>query len=53
MSLVSVNRAIQRLRKERCMQLRAGRLVVLDPQRLKARAGFDPGCLHLELQPGD
>lgn len=50
MSLVSVNRAVQALRKEGCMELRGGTLEVLDWARLKARADFDPGYLHLELQ---
>jgi hypothetical protein len=45
MSLVSVNRAIQTLRKEGCVELRGGMLEVLDWARLKA-----PGYLHLDLQ---
>lgn len=49
MSLVSVNRALQILRKERCVDLRDGRLVVRDLKRLEARAEFDPGYLHLDL----
>jgi len=49
MSLVSVNRALQTLRKERCVELRDGRLVVKDLKRLEARAAFDPGYLHLDL----
>lgn len=50
MSLVSVNRAIQTLRKEGCVELRGGTLEVLDWARLKARADFDPGYLHLDLR---
>jgi CRP-like cAMP-binding protein len=49
MSLVSVNRAAQRLLKERCAQLRSGKLLVLDWNRLKSRANFDPSYLHLDL----
>ena len=49
MSLVSVNRSLQALRKERCVELRDGRLVVKDLKRLEARAAFDPGYLHLDL----
>jgi CRP-like cAMP-binding protein len=50
MSLVSVNRAMQTLRKDRSMELRGGRLRVLDWNRLKARARFDPSYLHLDLR---
>jgi CRP-like cAMP-binding protein len=50
MSLVSVNRAIQTLRKEGCVGLRGGTLEVMDWGRLKARADFDPGYLHLDLR---
>lgn len=50
MSLVSVNRALQRLRKDRSMELRGGRLRVLDWKKLKARARFDASYLHLELR---
>jgi CRP-like cAMP-binding protein len=49
MSLVSVNRALQQLRKDRSVELRDGRLTVLDVNKLKARAEFDPTYLHLEL----
>lgn len=50
MSLVSVNRALQTLRKDRSVELRDGRLIVLDLDKLKARADFDPSYLHLELR---
>jgi CRP-like cAMP-binding protein len=50
MSLVSVSRALQKLRKDRSMDLRDGQLTVLDFAKLKARAEFDPSYLHLELR---
>ena len=50
MSLVSVSRALARLRRDRSMELRDGRLTVLDWKKLKARAGFDPTYLHLDLR---
>lgn len=49
MSLVSVNRALQKLRKDLSVELRDGRLTVLDLEKLKRRADFDPTYLHLEL----
>ena len=52
MSLVSVNRALQRLRRDRSMELRDGRLTVTNLDKLKARANFDPTYLHLELRAG-
>ena len=50
MSLVSVSRALQTLRKDRTMDLRDGQLTVLDFGKLKARAEFDPAYLHLGLR---
>ena len=50
MSLVSVSRAVRRLRRDRSVDLRGGRLTVLDWEKLKARAGFDPAYLHHDLR---
>lgn len=49
LSIVSVNRAAQRLRKDRCAEIAAGKLTVLNWKRLSARAAFDPMYLHLDL----
>ena len=51
MSLVSVNRAMRTLRKDQSMELRGGKLVVLDWERLQSRAAFDPTYLHLGPGP--
>jgi len=50
MSLVSVSRAMARLRRDRSVDVRDGRLTVLDWKKLQARARFDPSYLHLELR---
>jgi len=47
MSLVSVNRALKRLRAERLADLRLGTLTVHDWSGLERIAGFDPGYLHV------
>jgi len=47
MSLVSVNRALQRLRQEGLVQFRAGTLQVLRWADLSSIAGFDPLYLHV------
>jgi CRP-like cAMP-binding protein len=49
MSHISVNRAMQKLRKERLVDLRSGRLQMLNWGALARLAGFDPGYLHLDL----
>jgi hypothetical protein len=48
MSHISVNRAMQRLRKERLADLRSGRLAVFDWSALQRFAGFDPTYLHMD-----
>src|ERR1041384_7464934 len=48
MSHISVNRAMQKLRKERVADLRSGRLAVLSWNALSRFAGFDPTYLHLD-----
>jgi CRP-like cAMP-binding protein len=48
MSLVSANRAVQKLRKEDLIEFRAGRLEVLNWSALQRFAGFDPTYLHLD-----
>lgn len=45
---VHVNRVLQRLRKERLIELRGGVLTILDSGRLCHAAGFDPSYLHPE-----
>jgi len=49
LSVVTVNRSIQRLRRARCIELRAGRLTVLAWDELEERALFDPTYLHLDV----
>ena len=46
MSLVSVNRALKKLRRASLVELRRGTLTVLDWSALQQAAGFDPGYLH-------
>ena len=48
MSHISVNRAMQKLRKERLADLRSGRLDVLNWNALSRFAGFDPTYLHID-----
>jgi CRP-like cAMP-binding protein len=50
LSVVTVNRAIQTLRRSRCIELRAGRLTVLGWDELEERALFDRSYLHLDLR---
>ena len=47
LSAVHVNRSLQVLREARLIRLKGGRLTILDIEGLKARAGFNPGYLHL------
>jgi hypothetical protein len=42
---------MQRLRKERLADLRAGRLAVFDWNALQRFAGFDPTYLHIDKSP--
>ncbi len=51
LSLATVNRATQSLRKKHCAAVRTGRLNVLNWQRLSQQAGFDPNYLHQDLGP--
>lgn len=52
MSVVHVNRVLQRLREEGLIVLRQGRLTLPDPPRLAAAAGFDAAYLHLDCRGG-
>jgi CRP-like cAMP-binding protein len=49
LSLPSVHRATQVLRKEKCADVRSGELHILNWQRLSHHAGFDPTYLHADL----
>lgn len=49
MSHISVNRTMQKLRKERLVDLRSGRLQMLNWDGLTRVAGFDPAYLHIDL----
>lgn len=51
MSIASVNRAIQTLRKGRMADLRSGELVIVNWQRLVDLGHFDPSYLHLKKPP--
>ena len=42
LSVVHVNRALQQLRGDRLLDLRAGVLVALDWERMRQAAGYDP-----------
>ena len=48
MSHISVNRTMQKLRKERLADLRSGRLAVWNWAGLQRTAGFDPTYLHID-----
>ncbi len=47
LSVVHVNRILQALRQERLVSFKGRRLTILDFERLKERAGFNPNYLHL------
>jgi CRP-like cAMP-binding protein len=49
LSLPTVNRASQSLRKENCAEVRGGKLRILNWRRLSQQAGFDPLYLHADL----
>jgi CRP-like cAMP-binding protein len=48
LSLPTVNRATQSLRKEHCAEVRSGSLRILNWRRLSQQAGFDPIYLHAD-----
>lgn len=50
MSQISVNRALHKLREQGLVELRFGRLTVIDWAALVAHAGFDPAYLHVAKQ---
>ena len=52
LSVVHVNRVLQRLREEGLIVLRRGRLIIPDPDALAQAADFDPSYLHLDEQGG-
>jgi CRP-like cAMP-binding protein len=52
LSLPTVNRATQLLRKENCAEVRSGELRILNWRRLGRQAGFDPLYLHADLGKG-
>lgn len=45
---VHVNRMLQKFREEKLITLASGELTLLDPERLREVAGFDPSYLHRE-----
>jgi Crp-like helix-turn-helix domain len=47
MSLVTVNRTLQALRKTGALQFRNGQMTVNDWSRLAQIGQFDPGYLHI------
>lgn len=51
LSVVHVNRSLQKLRSEKLISLRSRRLKVLDVPRMQAFAGFTPSYLHLRDPP--
>jgi len=52
LSLVHVNRVLQRLRRDGLITLAGGSLVILDLRRLKALGTFNPNYLHLSNHDG-
>jgi CRP-like cAMP-binding protein len=51
LSLVHVNRVVQELRREGLIAWSGRRVTLLDRERLWDLAEFDPGYLHLEMEP--
>src|SRR5436190_8213825 len=49
LSLPTIHRATQSLRKEGCAEVHSGTLRILNWRRLSRRAGFDPIYLHADL----
>jgi CRP-like cAMP-binding protein len=50
MSLVSLNRALQRLRQRRLLEFRSGRLQILDWEGLSQLGEFDPTYLYAKRE---
>ena len=48
MTPMHVSRTIQKLRDDKLITLKAKTLTILDPERLKQVAGFNPNYLHLD-----
>jgi hypothetical protein len=42
------SRTLQKLRDEKLISLKSKTLTILDPERLKEVAGFNPNYLHLD-----
>lgn len=53
LSTVHVNRTLQELRAAGLITLRGKQLTIVDVERLKAMAGFDPAYLHLADPKGE
>jgi CRP-like cAMP-binding protein len=51
LSAVHVNRSLQELRREGLVSLEAGRLHILDWEKLTKRGDFDPAYLNLSSEP--
>ena len=49
LSIATVNRATQTLRREHCAEVRAGKLSILNWRRLTQHAAFEPVYLHEDL----
>jgi hypothetical protein len=52
LSIVTVNRAMQALRKKKCADVREGKLLIRDWKQLQKEASFDPTYLHAALHAG-
>ncbi len=52
MSIVTVNRALQQLRRKKCIDLREGKLFILDWKKLQREGNFDSAYLHTALHAG-
>jgi CRP-like cAMP-binding protein len=48
MTPMHVSRMLQKLRDEKLITLKSKSLTILDPERLKEVAGFNPNYLHLD-----
>ena len=51
MTTVHINRTLQRLRKDKLIATRRGRLTILDFERLSEIAGFNEAYLHTDGPP--
>lgn len=47
LTLVHVNRTLRSLREAGLIEIERGRVLILDPERLKEFSGFTPGYLHI------